>query len=217
MECIFLENRTIVFAKTTEEAPKKATRITYNNMESLVEYILEEIPELAAARDTFWIDCGNDEKAIFEQFLQKFKIVEAGGGLVKARFPENDCWKYLYIYRFGLWDLPKGKKENGETDSQNACREVMEETGIAGIQMVGYIHSTYHFIADKNGGRAVKKSNWFEMETADTRSIHPQTEEGITQVEWLTVEEIKAKKSLMYSSIAYLTDLYFGDLVKTSK
>jgi 8-oxo-dGTP pyrophosphatase MutT (NUDIX family) len=36
--------------------------------------------------------------------LSLFKIIEAGGGLIK-----NEMGSYLFIFRYGKWDLPKGK------------------------------------------------------------------------------------------------------------
>ena len=51
----------------------------------------------------------------------EFKLILAAGGLVKK---QQD---YLFIYRNGKWDLPKGKLENNETFSQCALREVEEE------------------------------------------------------------------------------------------
>ena len=51
--------------------------------------------------------------------------VKAGGGLVI-----NKEGKLLFIFRKGIWDLPKGKMDFGETLEETAVRETSEETGI---------------------------------------------------------------------------------------
>lgn len=211
MEYIFLENRTIVFADSKDQAPEKAVTYPYRNMEDLLDFILEEIPETFPVRSVVWIVC-QDAHQIFEDFLRNFKIVEAGGGLVRAFDKGKNGWSYLYIYRYGMWDLPKGKKEAGETDEDNALREVMEETGVKDIRINRFLRSTYHFIGMKGGGDkiAVKKSNWFEMESDTIQQVTPQTEEGIIKAEWLSEEEVREKIHMMYSSIALLTRNYFN-------
>ncbi|HEY7419994.1 MAG TPA: NUDIX domain-containing protein, partial [Ktedonobacteraceae bacterium] len=48
----------------------------------------------------------------------------------------------------GLWVLPKGTPQPGETIEQVAVREVQEETGLL-VQLIGYIGSvSYSFIRD---------------------------------------------------------------------
>lgn len=43
---------------------------------------------------------------LFEKFTNSFRIIEAAGGIVK-----NSKGELLFIFRNGLWDLPKGKIE----------------------------------------------------------------------------------------------------------
>jgi 8-oxo-dGTP pyrophosphatase MutT (NUDIX family) len=48
----------------------------------------------------------------------------------------------------GLWALPKGTPEPGETIEQVAVREVQEETGLK-VQLIGYVGSvSYSFIRE---------------------------------------------------------------------
>lgn len=210
MEYIFLENRTIAFADPGEKAPAKAITYGYRNMEDLIDFVMEEVPETLPARTTVWIECHNAQET-FQLFISQFKVVEAAGGLVKAFDSNKNSWTYLYIYRYGMWDLPKGKKEKGETDEENALREVMEETGVKNIRICRFLRSTYHFIGIKGGDKvAIKKSNWFEMESEKVQDVRPQVEEGIVKAEWLSPEEISDRKNLMYSSIALLTQSYFN-------
>ena len=55
--------------------------------------------------------------------------VEAAGGYVVRRTPKGNL-KVLTIFRRGLWDLPKGKLDPGESPEKGAVREVSEEVGI---------------------------------------------------------------------------------------
>ena len=49
------------------------------------------------------------EEKLEKHFLKYFLVVEAAGGLV-----EHTDGRYLFIYRNGKWDLPKGKIEKNE-------------------------------------------------------------------------------------------------------
>src|SRR5690554_3080550 len=66
-----------------------------------------------------------DSEQLLKRLAAHLDYLEAAGGVVQN--PNKD---FLMIYRFGKWDLPKGKVENGETTESAAIREVMEECGI---------------------------------------------------------------------------------------
>jgi hypothetical protein len=66
--------------------------------------------ELVEKKDVLEIYFYNtDLEQLYEHFSSLFQIIEAAGGLVKNK---NDEW--LFIFRNGKWDLPKGKIEKGE-------------------------------------------------------------------------------------------------------
>ena len=44
----------------------------------------------------------------------------------------------LLIYRNGVWDLPKGKIEFGESYEDAALREVAEETGVKNLYLKNF-------------------------------------------------------------------------------
>jgi hypothetical protein len=67
---------------------------------------------------------------LLKKFLKKLPNVIAGGGKVY-----NDKGEILFIYRNDKWDLPKGKIEGVESIEETAIREVMEETGVAGLEI----------------------------------------------------------------------------------
>ncbi len=99
----------------------------------------------------------------------------------------------LLIRRNQRWDLPKGKVEEGETLLQAALRETTEETGLD-VSPVAAPSSavpvkTYH-IFNLYGGWHLKQTSWFTARCAGVRPKgHPQDDEGITAVEWVSPDE----------------------------
>ena len=138
------------------------------------------------------------EKNILKKFLKKLPNVIAGGGKVF-----NKDKKILFIYRNNKWDLPKGKAEKKESIEDTAIREVEEETGVSGLQIVKPLETTYH-IFKRNEKLRIKITYWFEMTTDFDGELFPQEDEGITKVQWLSeVETLVALKN-SYSNIKRL-------------
>lgn len=137
---------------------------------------------------------------LFKWFSAMFTIVEAAGGLVK-----NEMEAYLFIFRNGKWDLPKGKIEKGEGRETAAIREVEEECGISGLTIVRELPATYHtyFIADSP---VLKPTYWFEMNCSDNSALVPQTEEGITDVKWIRPDDLQMVRQNTYPSILELIE-----------
>ncbi len=124
-------------------------------------------------------------------FLKEFySYVEAAGGIVR-----NDKDEYLFIKRFGIWDLPKGKLEKSETPQAAALREVEEETGIKEPALVKPLVNTWHIYPWKEK-TVLKKTYWYLMKSNFKGTLTPQTKEDITLAQWLSREEaIDALKS----------------------
>ncbi len=118
------------------------------------------------------------EKA-WNHFLQFFDVIRAAGGVVLN--PEG---RILFIHRRGIWDLPKGKAEPGETPENTALREVVEETGIEKPRIVRDLGNTYHVFWEGNR-RKMKITRWFLMKSNDTRPLENPGREGIEKLEWL--------------------------------
>ena len=116
-------------------------------------------------------------------FWKKFLLIKAGGGLV-----QNKEGRYLFMMRRGVWDLPKGKLDPGETIEQCAVREVGEETGLVGVKLEGPLLITYHTY-DESGKHILKETHWFRMSVADTSGLKPQQEEQITELRWVASGE----------------------------
>lgn len=119
------------------------------------------------------------DKKLLKQLHKKLKVVEAGGGLVV-----NDRNDYLFIYRNGKWDLPKGKAEKGETIEETALREVREETGVKELSISDYIGRTYH-VYKRKGKFKLKLTHWYLMHSSSNEELIPEAREGIEQAKWL--------------------------------
>jgi len=130
---------------------------------------------------------------IFHSFLSiylphYFEILYAAGGVIFN--PQKQA--YLFIYKRGFWDLPKGKIDTGEQPEIAAIRECIEETGISNINIKENIGITYHLFEQKNQ-MILKITQWYLMETSYSDNLTPQVEEGIEKVEWLSKSDIKEK------------------------
>ena len=142
-----------------------------------------------------------DEKAILEKLKEKIPVCKAGGGLVY-----NKKGEVLFIKRNGKWDLPKGGKERGEKMKLTAMREVEEETGVNGLEIVRKLQKTYH-VFQRNGKYKLKVTHWFEMKTDFEGETCPQKEEGIKKAVWLNPEEIKMAMANSYENIKLLFEV----------
>ena len=107
--------------------------------------------------------------------------VTAGGGYVACPLPDGDV-AVLVIHRRGVWDLPKGKLDPGETVEACALREVQEEVGIDNLRTVCPLGTTVHGYV-RAGTFDVKTTHWYLMRTSD-RSFEPEAEEDIERVAW---------------------------------
>lgn len=143
-------------------------------------------------------------KELLKDFFDFYKIIEAAGGLVL-----NEKQEILAIYRLGVWDLPKGKVEKGETLDAAAIREVQEETGLQAIELKRHLIDTHHtYIDPRKNRRVLKISHWFLMQTKENELV-PQTEEDIELAVWLPVEELK-NKTVIYKNILEVIKAYEG-------
>lgn len=113
------------------------------------------------------------------------KVIVAGGGIV-FKFVDDEFWIML-IKRKGIWDLPKGKMDDGEEIPKCALREVREEAGIKNLTIIDDLGQTEHTY-ELNGDQILKKTYWFSMKTEDDEFL-PEAEEDITEVAWFPVND----------------------------
>ena len=116
-------------------------------------------------------------------------IIAAGGVLYQIK-PESDYPLVLLIYRNGLWDLPKGKLEKGESIPMCAAREVAEETGSELPVIISSLGTTYHEYNEKKKHYG-KTTYWYAMIYPRPQHLQPQRSEGIEKMEWVTLSKAK--------------------------
>jgi 8-oxo-dGTP pyrophosphatase MutT (NUDIX family) len=144
----------------------------------------------------------SDFDILYKDFTSLFKIQIAAGGLI-----QNEKNEYLFIYRRGFWDLPKGKIEKNETKKEAGLREVIEETGITSVTLKFKITVTHHTFKNKVGNRIIKTSHWYMME-APFQKLIPQIAEDIELAEWVNLDYFIENHSPVYRNILDVIDVY---------
>jgi 8-oxo-dGTP pyrophosphatase MutT (NUDIX family) len=123
-------------------------------------------------------------------------IIAAGGVVVNAK---NEI---LLIYRRKIWDLPKGKLDDGETIETCALREVQEETGVYPLTLKKFIGKTYHQYFDRwVGEEVIKETHWYFMQTNFSGQFIPQQEEDIEDIKWVSVKDLSLYLQHSFDSI----------------
>ncbi len=192
---VFIKANVLYISNEPIKSPKGFKKVT--NIEFVDDNIFTNIiPDL----ESVFLDpicyClyGADPVLIWRRYRKQYKLVIAGGGLVK-----NAKEKILFIFRNGSWDLPKGKAEYAELIAETALREVKEECGLLNLILSDHLIDTYHTY-DLKGSRKLKKTSWFLMHS-DDKELIPQTEEGITKIKWVKEEKMEKIYANTYPSI----------------
>lgn len=147
--------------------------------------------------------CDADIATVAERFFAEFKYVEAAGGVVC-----NEQGECLMIHRNGRWDLPKGHVEEGESDEVCAVREIAEETGVEGAEIVRFLCNTLHSY-NVYGVWELKRTAWYELRS-DAAATTPQTEEGIVSVEWCSAQAVEDNLRATYPTIRRVFEVKRG-------
>ena len=130
-----------------------------------------------------------------DEFCCMFCFIQAAGGLVRNKKGEN-----LVIYRYGKWDLPKGKLEPNEQVDVAALREVTEETGITNIILGDHISDTFHTYRQGNA-TILKKTSWFNMSYEGAELLIPQQSEDISIAKWVSQNRMDEVYNNTYDTI----------------
>ncbi len=160
---------------------------------------------IAALRNTptprkIWVPTYTGSRwKFFKDYHQR--IIAAGGLVI------NEAGYLLVIHRLGMWDLPKGKMEENENPRETALREVEEECGITGLEVVEELPATYHTYPHK-GREVLKHTHWFLMRYRGTLAPTPQTEEDISEVKFMPPEEVAEAVKNTYESLMPLFEVY---------
>ena len=144
-----------------------------------------------------------DVEMVFQLFASHYKLIEAAGGLV---FNSNN--DLLLIERLGVWDLPKGKIDAGETPEIAALREVEEECAVNGLSIEYLVCKSYHTYFFKDN-YVLKRTYWYKMNTSFNGLLVPQDDENITKVEWQHFDKKNVTNLNTYESIKEVLNIYF--------
>lgn len=187
---IYINQNVLVISQLDNFSQEVLHNATNNSESAVLTISKEEIINIIGQKN---IICANPT-AVFNQLKEQFSMINAAGGLVK-----NSQSEYLFIFRRGKWDLPKGKLDEGEDFETAAIREVQEECGITHIELGDLYHISYH-IYEENNDWILKQTNWYLMKS-DDKNLIPQLTEGITQTAWLPTNQFEKVRENTYASI----------------
>ncbi len=148
---------------------------------------------------TMLVFSGKDPAKLFRQFSTLFHCIDAAGGLVT-----DPSGYFLFIFKRGRWDLPKGSVEKHETVEKAAIREIEEECGIRKLEIVHALPKTFHVYPLDQKHWALKKTHWFFVRTSTCCQVDPQTSEGITLAEWKHPDALDEVYANTYANIREL-------------
>lgn len=183
---VFIKESLLILSDTPQEGA-----INYLGSEQLRNLV----KSMAVSENSSVYIWSSDLPKMWQSFKSLFRIIDAAGGAIIS--PEGDL---LMIYRYGHWDLPKGKLEAGESKEAGAIREVMEECGVDEPEIVGVLPTTYHYY-ELEGEPILKRSFWFAMELDKNTPLKPQLEEDISQVIWCDAAKVEQLKDQSYGNI----------------
>lgn len=132
---------------------------------------------------------------LWKAFKEPYTRVKAAGGVVL-----DEQGRLLAIRRLGLWDLPKGKVDPGESLTEAALREVEEECGVRELVLGDHLQRTWHTYP-RNGRQYLKSTDWYLMRTTSSQELVPQQEEGIEEVRWFTPQQADVLCAATYPSL----------------
>jgi len=197
---VFFNDSTILIGSEMNKSLNNNISEKFNRVDyDVVSQIISRI-ESAQSPSDFYILNPKDDSG-WNYFKSQFVEIPAAGGLVK-----KTDGSILFIKRLGVWDLPKGKIEKRETPELAAIREVEEECGLSGLQIVKQLDSTFHIYRSpylsfpKN--LVLKETKWFLMNYSGDENPVPQVEENIEEVAWISPADLGQVYSNTYSSLS---------------
>ena len=189
---VHFENRFIVLSPEPDRLQKYGLFHKFNDTNELYKIISEFQSEKKLQSINIY---STNIKHLWKIFRIYFTEVGAAGGLVM-----HTSGRFLFIEKKGKLDLPKGHIETGEEPEECALREVREERSISDQTIVKPLTRSYHTYSWE-GISYLKKTSWFLMKYDGEMITEPQTDEGITKVEWLLPDELNNIKGSAWLSL----------------
>ncbi|QRQ62627.1 NUDIX domain-containing protein [Sphingobacterium multivorum] len=189
---IYMNETVLILADFVPSKIKNPQTISFQEIDLQKLFKQSEIDKVPKT----YLYINKDFETVFQNLKNKIKLIKAAGGLVK-----NGDGDYLFIYRLGRWDLPKGKVEENEKMREAAVREVEEECGIKINYLGKKITTSYHTYFLRNGEFVLKATNWYEMGVNKVPKLIPQTAEDITKAEWRHVDQFEDIRNNTYPII----------------
>lgn len=194
---VFIDQKPVIFIQK-EDLSTDLNVVKAKDIESIED--LKPLLKKSSLQVPLYIRCKNPKKS-FQRIFDAHRKIEAAGGIVQRKE------KYLVIERKGLWDIPKGKIDKGESAEEACVREIMEECGIDGHTITQPLTETYHTMK-WNGQVALKRTYWFMLTYSGPKDTRPETKEGITKAKWMSREKLLAIRSNTYGSINVVLDAF---------
>ena len=200
---IWIQERPLIICEQLQDIPE-CILPSSSRQEYLVDIdkldLQTTINQLQQGTTEACILLSNDTSTVFQDIAKRYVMREAAGGLITDA--QQDV---LLIFRWGKWDLPKGKIEPGDDPKQTALREVHEETGLYHVAIERFICHTYHVYTDRyTNEQILKKTHWFKMQFTGTELTVPQIEEDILDVQWIKPVHIEKYLRYSYGTIRYV-------------
>lgn len=118
--------------------------------------------------------------------------ISAGGIVVRT---SGTTWEVLVLQDANdAWTFPKGKIEPGENPEKAARREIHEEVGLTALTMLTKLPLIRYMY--RREGLISKTVQYFVFESKENERMSSQTEEGIHNAKFITLE--KAIHSIGY-------------------
>ncbi len=207
---IYIKDRKLILAseeevkkgKIGDNLPPKALKVPYRGQPKSLHPYIDALEKKTAAPAV--LVYGPDLKQLKRDFFSLYHKVRAAGGLVA-----NPRGELLFIFRRGVWDLPKGKMDEGETKKQTALREVEEETGVKDLRLGPKLAKTYHTFSCRKEGfkRCLKVTHWYKM-FSEQKVFLPQQAEQIEKVQWMEPLFFLQSGLPTFQSIRHLVETY---------
>ncbi|HNQ13249.1 MAG TPA: NUDIX domain-containing protein [Bacteroidia bacterium] len=198
---VFINNKCLII-RSPEQIDNQNSQndVTSEIIEDYNGNALELYQYIKASDAELFIIESDQATFLFGQFVSSFAQINAAGALVK------DQTKFLLIFRNNNWDLPKGKKEDGESFELTAIREVEEETNIK-VELIKPLCYTYHMYEQEN--KIILKSTcWYQAAALNINKQEPQIEEGITELAWCNLTELIVRITNSYRSLMEVVECY---------